>query len=165
MVGRRGPTGFGRNASACETGTLSGPGSMARAVVMTTGRSGRSAARGEQIGSAHMRKIDIGEHQIPGLVRNPLERDDRVGDMDDVEAAALAQHVPGEASGRRISLDDKDASPAGGWSNNVHTCRLLLAGSRPVSHPVAGRLQESPRMWSGRSGAPLPQEGGGVSAR
>ena len=60
-----------------------------------------------------MRKVEIGEHQIPGLVRNALQRDDRVGDMDDVEAAALAQHIPGEASGRRISLDDKDASPAG----------------------------------------------------
>ncbi len=109
------------------------------------GKAGYDAPdRGEQIQPAHVRKIEIGEDQIPCLIDDALEGDDWIRDMTDVEATALAEHIGGEARGSRVVLDDKDLPPADGLSDVSHTCMLLGVGSLAVRYPVAGRLQQHP---------------------
>src|SRR5260370_39668690 len=85
-----------------------------------------------------MGQIEVGEDEIPVLVGDPLESDDRVGNVGHVEAAALAKHVAGETRRGGIVLDDKDSSWAGGRAGAGHAPRLFAWDSRRVRRPVAG---------------------------
>src|SRR5260370_37990111 len=100
-----------------------------------------------------MGQIEVGEDEIPVLVGDPLESDDRVGNVGHVEAAALAKHVAGETRRGGIVLDDKDSSWAGGRSGAAHAPRLFAGDSRAVLRPVAGWVRVAP-AGSARRAAP-----------
>ena len=150
-MSRLGGMGFSRNASASERKARVYTASMTRAVVRMTGRArGDPARRGEQIQAAHVREIEVGKHEIPVLIGDPLHGDDRVSHLGYLEARALAEHVPdkraaaGSSSTTRI-LPRLTAAvlsiPAACWARVAAVCSARLLGRlrvRAKPEPVIG---------------------------
>ncbi|HLQ57662.1 MAG TPA: hypothetical protein VK162_25740 [Streptosporangiaceae bacterium] len=110
-----------------------------------------------QIQAAHAGEIEIGEDQIPGLRPDAPYRRDGIGDVDDVEAAPLAENMQRETHHCRVMRNGNNSAVNFALPIFVHVSTVTRPGGSTVRYLVARRLQKmlaSPGcFWAAESSA------------
>jgi hypothetical protein len=99
------------------------------------------AQRLEHLQAGHAGHLHVGQHEVPGLGGDAVQRGGGVGRVADVKAAPAAQHADDEAGRVGVVLDDEDPSLRVRLAGTVHVFRFssLGRGGRSSARTLATR--------------------------